>query len=206
MKPIPLIFLAAVAAALPAFSLGEDFTTFAHDFRPGSHFENIPAADASVLQCYVFQTTAGVSYQVEVSNDMQHWTTTDRVYGLGHEYVVTMREFTPAPPPEPGVPPPTPTSDPAKSVSIRMQPSTGEAGGTVVAWPSLDNGSAVVVKIHGVMDAGWSSVPLYANRFGDYDFFVWHPDLATTPPLVNPVLGPMPLGKADDLKHITAFV
>jgi hypothetical protein len=170
MKPIPLIFLTAVATASPAYSQGLDFPAFARDFRPEARFENIPATNASVLQCYVFQTSAGVGYQVEVSNDMLHWTATDEIYGLGHEYVVTMREFTPAPPPEPGASPSPSPSAPTKCVSIRMQPATGMAGGTVVAWPSLDNGSSVVVKIDGALDAGWSSIPLYANRFGDYDF------------------------------------
>lgn len=71
---------------MTVFSQSVDPVTFARDLRPEVHFENTP----------------GVHYQVEVSNDLLDWTPTDEVYGLGHEYVVTMREFTPAALPEPG--------------------------------------------------------------------------------------------------------
>jgi len=190
MKPFLFVLLAVMSAASLAFSQQEQSATTARDFRPVAHSENIPGTNGSVLQCYVFKTTPGIGYQVEVSNDLIHWTTTDTVYGLGHEYVVTMREFAAAPPPAPGAPPNTPPSVPTKCVSVRMQPAAGTESGTVVAWPSLDNGSAVVVKMEGILHAGWASVPLYAGGFGDYEFFVWHPGTSIDPPAENPVLGP----------------
>jgi len=190
MKLILSALLAAMATASLAFSQSEDPITSARDFRPEAHFEEIPASDASVLQCYVFKTTPGIGYQVEVSNDLTHWTTTDTIYGLGHEYVVTMREFAAAPPPEPGAPPSTPPSVPTKCVSVRLQPAAGTESGTVVAWPSLDNGGSVIVKIDGTLDPGWASVPLYASGFGDYEFFVWHPNESIDPPAANSPLGP----------------
>jgi len=190
MKPFLFVLLAVMAAKSPAFSQSEDPILSARNLCPASHLENIPGTNGSVLECYVFKTTPGVGYQVEVSNDLTHWTTTDTVYGLGHEYVVTMREFAAAPPPAPGAPPSTPPSVPAKCVSVRMQPAAGTESGTVVAWPSLDNGSAVMVKIDGILHAGWASVPLYAGGFGDYEFFVWHPGTSIDPPAENPVLGP----------------
>lgn len=37
-------------------------------------------------------------YTVETSDDLAKWTQHETIYGLGHEYVVTMRKFTPPPP------------------------------------------------------------------------------------------------------------
>ncbi len=167
--------------------------TIARDFRPKAYFEDIPALDTSVLQCYVFKTLPGIGYQVQVSNDLVSWSDIDEVYGLGHEYVVTMRETAPAPPEDPGSPPPSPpptTSNPIKSASIRMQPASGTGGGTVIAWPSLDHGGPVIVKIAGSLDENWASVPLYVNGSGDYQFLVWHPSESVEPPATNPPLGP----------------
>jgi hypothetical protein len=71
--------------------------------RPKGRIENLPTSNSSVLQCYIFPTRPGVIYQMESSHDLANWSAEGAgIYGLGHEQVVTMREFTPPPPPEPG--------------------------------------------------------------------------------------------------------
>ncbi len=161
----------------------------ARDFRPAGHMESITAADSSVQQCYIFPTIAGVRYMVESSHDLTNWTVQDEIYGLGNEYVVTMREFTPPPPPPPGTPPTTPPS-PAWNASIRMERASGAAGGTVVSWASFDDRSPVIVRISGEMATGWNSVPLFAERYGAFYYFVWHPADSVEPPAENAALGP----------------
>jgi hypothetical protein len=136
-----------------------------------------------------FPNRGGVSYTVEFSNDLTHWTTQDEIYGLGHEYVVAMREFTPPPPPEPGAPPAIP-SQPATNVSLRIQSASGAAGGTVVSWASLDHSGPLVVRIDGEIDAGWNQIPLFWDRYDAYRFFIWHPSGESVPPVENPPLGP----------------
>ena len=151
--------------------------------------ENIPLADSSIQQCYIFRTTAGVRYTVESSTDLTNWTSQDEIYGLGNEYVVTMREYTPPPPPPPGTPPVIRPA-PAINASIRLQRASGPEGGIVVAWPSHDHGGPIVVRIAGEMDPGWNQIPLFSNRFGGYYFFIWHPWDLVAPPTVNSILGP----------------
>jgi hypothetical protein len=71
--------LCSLALAAVLFS-----TAQARDFRPTWHLENIPAGNSSIQQCYVIQTTPGVEYTVESSNDLANWTQTDELYGLGN--------------------------------------------------------------------------------------------------------------------------
>lgn len=125
-------------------------------------------------------------YTVESSNDLSNWTTQDELYGLGNEYVVTMREYLPPPPGTPPIIRPAP----ATNVSLRVQPASGAAGGSAVSWPSLDHGGPVVVRIAGEMDAAWNRIPIFSNRFAAYNFFFWHPGVAAAPPAQNPPLGP----------------
>jgi hypothetical protein len=106
---------------------------FARDFRPEARIETLSAADSSVQECYIFCTKAGVRYTVETSNDLTNWTSQEEIYGLGNEYVVTMREFCPPPPAPPGAPIPAPP-DPVVNASIKMERASGPAGGTVIAW------------------------------------------------------------------------
>ncbi len=94
-----LCFAIGLALSSPAFT---------RDFRPEGRIENIQVDDSSVQQSYIFRTIPGVLYRVESSHDLSQWTAEDEIYGLGQEYVVPMREFTPPPPPEPGTPPATP--------------------------------------------------------------------------------------------------
>jgi hypothetical protein len=178
MKPFPLL-ATFILLSSPAFC---------RDFRPEVILENIPAANSSIQQCCVFRTTPGVRYTVESSGDLLNWTAQPEIYGIGHEYVVTMREFTAAPPPDPEAPPPPANSAPSTSATVRMQPASGSAGGTVISWPSLDHGGPVIVWIAGAMDSAWASIPLYAQQFGDWQFFVWHPTESMAPPAANPSL------------------
>ncbi len=162
---------------------------FARDFRPASHLENIPAYNSSIQECYVFETAPGVAYTVEVSNNLSNWTPQDEIYGLGGEYAVAMREFTPPPPPPPGTPPANPPTL-ATNVSLRLQPASGTAGGVVVAWRSLDHDGPMIVRIAAEIDPGWNQIPIFWNRFADYNFYFWHPGVAVAPPAVNSPLGP----------------
>lgn len=109
------------------------------DFRPETRMENLPAGDSSIQQCVIFRTTAGVRYTVESSTDMTHSVAEESFYGVGNEYVTTLREYTPPPPPLPGTPPSTPPT-PAKAASVRLQRA---AGSTVASWASLDHGGPV---------------------------------------------------------------
>ncbi len=180
MKPGNLIF--AIVLCLLIFT-----PAFARDFRPDGHLENIPLTDSSIQQCYVFRTTAGVRYTVESSADLTNWTAQDDIYGMGNEYAVTLREFTPAPPPPPGTPPTTHPSPPSNA-SVRLQRASGGEGGTVVSWASLDHGGPVIVRIVGNMVPAWNQIPLFWDRYGSYNFFIWHPNDTATPPAENPIL------------------
>ncbi len=188
MNPILLVLLAVMSVASLVFSQSEVPRSSSRDFRPEGHLENIPLADSSIQQCYVFLTTAGVSYTVESSTDLSNWISQDEIYGLGNEYVVTMREYTPPPPPPPGTPPAIRPA-PAINASIRLQRASGPEGGIVVAWPSRDHGGPIVVRIAGEMDLGWNQIPLFSNRFDGYYFFIWHPWHVVAPPTVNSPLG-----------------
>ena len=179
-----LPILRFVILAIILASLGS-----ARDFRPAWHLENIPAGDSSIQQCYVFQTIPGVKYTVESTNDLSTWATQDELYGIGNEYVVTMREYTPPPLPPPGTPPSNPPAL-AANVSLRIQPASVAEGGSVVAWPSLDHGGPMIVRIAGEMDAAWNSIPIFSNRYAAYNFFFWHPGTPAAPPTENPPLGP----------------
>jgi hypothetical protein len=164
-------------------------SAFSQDFRPESHFETIPAADSSVQECYVFRTKAGLRYTVESSHDLTNWTAQEEIYGLGHEYVVTMRQYTPPPPSSRNAPAPPVHFTPVRNASIRMERAAGADGGTVVSWASLDQGGPVVVRIAGDMATEWFQIPIYSERFGNHNFFVWHPPFVVNPPSVNSILG-----------------
>ena len=125
---------------------------------------------------------------MESSNDLVNWTKRDEIYGMGNEYVVTMRQFAAAPPLEPGVPPAT-LPGPSKNASLMLRPASGEAGGTVVSWASLDDGGPVIVRIAGAMDPAWDQIPMFVDRYGDYEFCASHPGGNLPPPAENPPLG-----------------
>jgi len=152
-------------------------------------FENVSAEDNSVQRCLVFRTVPGVQYTIESSDSLGVWTEQYSIYGLGHEFVVPMVQVSSPPAPPPGDSPPSGPVDVTALVSLRMEPSSGEAGGTVVSWPSMDDGSAVIVRIPEILDPGWYNVPLFAERYGAYYFFISHPPWAVPPPMENPELG-----------------
>jgi hypothetical protein len=170
-------------------------TVFAErDFRPVGRMENIPASDISVQQCYLFPTIPGVIYRVESSHDLTTWTAGDEFYGMGHEHVVAMRDFTPPPPPPPGGgagQPPSNFTAPARHVGLRMSPSSGMAGGSVVSWRSLDNAAPVNMLLAQTMAAEWNGMPFFSERYGSHYFFIGCGSLTPLPPPeANPVLGP----------------
>ena len=172
-----------------AFGLNLIATAFCRDLLPESRLETLPASDSSLQQCYIFRTVPGVFYRVESTHDLTHWDSEEEIYGLGHEYTVAMREFTPPPVPEPGSPPAT-LPAPAKNVSLRIQRSSGTEGGTVVSWISLDYGGPVIRLFSQSMVSGWDQLPLFWDRYGDYYFFLAHQMQSVPPPAENPSLGP----------------
>ncbi len=175
----------AAASIIPTFTLL--VSSYARDLLPERHIETVPSSDSSVQQCLVFRTVPGVLYQVESSHDLSQWTADDEIYGVGHEYAVTMREFTPPPPPPPGSGPPTnlPPFIPAKFVTLRIQPSSGIAGGAVVSWRSLDDGSPVNRLLAQTMAPGWIHVPFLSERYGNFYFSIGCGNMAPIPPPVE---------------------
>jgi hypothetical protein len=67
----------------------------ASDLLPDRWVENVAATDGSVQQSLVFRTVAGVNYRVESSGDLTTWVQEEVMYGMGHELVIPMRQFTP---------------------------------------------------------------------------------------------------------------
>ena len=150
--------------------------------------EEIPATDGSIQKCLIFETIPGVDYRVEVSDDLAEWSTESETYGMGYEFAIPVREAVPPPPPGPGDPP-APIGPPVAFAALRMQRSSGAEGGTVVSWPSLDDGTAVSVFLEAEMHQDWQAIPLFAERYDDHEFFIWHPGNTTAPPAENPPLG-----------------
>lgn len=157
---------------------------------PTYWIENVLAEDGSTQSSLVFRTVPGVRYTVECSHNVTEWTELGSLYGLGHEFVTPMRLYTAPPPPPPGDPTPAPLN-PVRIVSLRMAPATGEAGGTVVAWTSLENDDALMTFLPDSLDTNWAMLPFFAERYGSYYFFVSHPNVPIPPPLDNPELAPL---------------
>ena len=59
----------------------------------------------------------------------------------------------------------------------------------MVSWASLDHGGPMVVRIAGEMATEWFQIPLYAEQFGDFYLFVWHPSTIVSPPAEDSILG-----------------
>jgi hypothetical protein len=145
----------------------------AFDMLPERWFEDIPAGDTSVQRCCVFRTVPGVVYQVETSHDLETWTSDPEIYGLGHEHVVPLLELIPPPPPDPQNP--VAPLIPFQSVGLRVEVESGTTDGIILSWPSLDHGGPMIHKITGSLHQDWENVPLFAERFDDFFFFIFHP-------------------------------
>ncbi len=161
----------------------------ARDILPQYWIENIPAADGSIQQSLVFQTVAGVQYLVESSNNLTAWNVEEEIYGMGHQFVVAIRQFTPPPPPLPGNPPAVLPPRPVAAPTLIFQPASGTEGGTVVIWKSLDNAGPMTFLVEEDLHEDWSESPLFSKRYGNYYFFIWHRNQAVAPPVANPPLG-----------------
>jgi hypothetical protein len=167
-------------------------SSLAREFRPDGRIENVPASDTSVQQCFIFRTVPGVLYRVESTHDLFTWTAGEEIYGVGHEYAVAMREFTPPPPPPAGSgnPVPLPTIAAARIVSLRLQHSSGTAGGLVVSWRSLDDDGPVNIWLDQPMATEWDRMPYVSECHGNHYFFIGcNPRNAIPPPAENPTLG-----------------
>ena len=132
------------------------FATPENPLIPSTWFQEITATDGSTQECIIFTTVPGVEYTFQHFNALETWTGIGKTYGLGQEFSAAMRETAPAPPPpDPqNPPPPAPVLG---NASITIQPSSGSAGGTVVAWVSLDHGNSVRHLIAGSMVAAWNN-------------------------------------------------
>lgn len=182
MKPHPVWFALLLSATpLPAQEPGT---------APAYWFENVPAGDGSIQASLVFTTIPGVQYTVETTHNLTDWMEVASLYGMGHEFVTPMREFTAPPPPDPNAPPPAPWA-PTSIVSLRLTPSSDAAGGTVVSWISLDDETVRITLLPDALDTGWASLPFFSECYDAYYFFVSHPLASIPPPLANPELGPL---------------
>lgn len=173
------LLLSVAAAACPLS---------ARDLAPDYWVENVMATDDSVQQSLVFRTVPGVAYRVETTENLTSWTAGDEIYGMGHEYVVPVREFTPPPPPPGGGGGPLHTAPVRRTVSLMLKRSNAPEGGTVASWPSLGGGGGVTVLLEENLGPGWDLTPLFWVSEGDYNFFIWHPFLPAAPPTSTPSL------------------
>jgi hypothetical protein len=158
-------------------------------FRQECRIEAIAATNHSTQQCAVFTIAAGARVTIQSSTDLEHWTDETRYYSLGNEFAFPMREVAAPPPPDPNAPPEPPGPPFIANVSLRLQPSSGESAGTIAAWPSLDDGRAIVVHLAENMAAQWDTVPMFSQSYGGYQLMVWHPPGTSPAPTENPTLG-----------------
>lgn len=188
---IPSRTLLAMKALLPALCTALALSSLsARDLAPKYWIENVTASDDSVQQSLVFRTVPGVRYRVETSENLNSWDAGDEIYGVGHDYVVPVRQFTPPPPPPPGgggTPPPVPLR---KTVSLMLKRSNGPEGGTIASWPSQAGSGSVTILLEEDLHPGWEYTPLFWDSHGGYNFFIGHYLLAAAPPASSPLLGP----------------
>jgi hypothetical protein len=142
------------------------FSASARDYVPEYRIENVPSIDGSVQQSLVFRTVAGVNYRVETSENLSNWSQVDEIYGMGHEYVVPIRQFIAPPPLPPGTTPIVLPPRPEAAPTLMMRRSNGPEGGTVVGWKSLDDGGPMEILIEGGLHEDWATVPLFSHRYG----------------------------------------
>jgi hypothetical protein len=160
-------------------------TTFpvsdARDLLPAHWMEDISAIDGTTQKCIVFKSIPGVSYRVEVSDDLEHWVELSNFYGMGHEIVTPMLEVAPAPPGSPGPSGPGGTPATRRIVGLCLQrPSSGQ--GTVVSWPSLSDGQPVSALVDGELDTGWPASTRIMAEDDGYIFMALHLGASTPPP------------------------
>jgi hypothetical protein len=177
---------------IPVLLLG--LSTFAlaqpegDDLLPARWFENIPATDDSIQRTLVFKSTAGVLYTVETSNNLTDWNTEETFYGLGHDVLVPMYEYTPPPPPPPGTPPAELPPRPLfASLTLRREASPGT--GTIVSWRSLEGGAPIITRIDTALHPDWENQILHTHQANGYHLFIFgHYQAAVATPAPLPTL------------------
>ena len=159
---------------------------------PKAAIETIELEPGRPFECLVLETVPGVSYVIEVSDDLIEWEPLgDSHFGLGHEIVTPMVERSPAPPS--GNPPPNP-SPPAllpKMVSLILRPAT--TGGLIASFRSMDSTGTIIRHFPDLeLSSEWQLLPLYvSSSFSNHTFVVWHPGVPQPPPAVEQVPGPL---------------
>lgn len=198
MKPFLLNLLCSVLFLSQLSSLEDN---------PEYRLENLPAADDSIQQCLVFRSIAGVLHTVQISENLIDWEPYEavgeggRVYGLGGEIAVPLRQFTPPPPAPPGGGGGTSEwqGSPARNVSVMLRPATG--GGTVASWRSLDREESVTVLLEEDLHEDWEHMPLFWNRYDGYHVFIWRHRIGVAAPPAEET----PLSPADgDFRDVLA--
>jgi hypothetical protein len=174
------MLLLSFALALPILAQPEG-----DDLLPARWFENIPATDDSIQRTLVFKSTAGVLYTVETSNNLTDWNTEETFYGLGHDVLVPMYEYTPPPPPPPGTPPAELPPRPLfASLTLRREASPGT--GTIVSWRSLEGGAPIITRIDTALHPDWENQILHTHQANGYHLFIfghYQAEVATPTPL-----------------------
>jgi hypothetical protein len=179
---IPTIIASALFTAVPSSRAQMP------ELLPQYWQENLTAEDGTLNRCLVFRTVPGVVYTVEWSHDLSTWSADNTLYGLGHDFATPMCRTTAETVPQGGGGPPPNPLPIARLVALRLEPANDSAGGTVVSWPSLETGGALIHRIPEAMSEDWQGIPLYSQRFGEWYFFVGHPTGTAAPPAENPVL------------------
>jgi hypothetical protein len=190
MKAFFPVGIAVVLSLVPS-SPAEAQVFSPPDPSPRTAIETIELEPGRLFECLVLETTQGVSYVIEVSDDLIEWEQLgDSHFGLGHEIVTPMVERSSAPPS--GNPPPNP-SPPAllpKMVSLILRPAT--TGGLIASFRSMDSTGTIIRHFPDLeLSSEWQLLPLYVStNFSNHTFIVWHPGVPQSE--VSWISGPPP--------------
>lgn len=191
MKTFFPVGIAVVLSLVPS-SPAEAQVFSPPDPSPRTAIETIELEPGRLFECLVLETTPGVSYVIEVSDDLIEWEQLgDSHFGLGHQIVTPMVERSSAPPS--GNPPPNP-SPPAllpKMVSLILRPAT--TGGLIASFRSMDSTGTIIRHFPDLeLSSEWQLLPLYVStNFSNHTFIVWHPGVPQSPPALEQVPGPL---------------
>ena len=167
----------------------------ARGLLPAYWIENVEGTDGSIQQSLVFQTTKGVGYTVEWSDNLSSWNPDQSldgeggVYGLSQQCVVPIREFTPPPP---SAPPPGITYAPPirRIVGLALRRSSGPEGGTIAIWPSLSGSGTASALLPVEMSVEWNTVVFSWHSYGPYGIHAYNFGQTALPAVVSASISP----------------